>query len=145
MDSSTEILTTDPVSLARGIGLLEQYFWKTYGGTPVIHAPRDVAELAAEDHLIQPGAKLTTILGSQFSFGNYPGTDIDGVEPDEGTVWLCASGQVQVRRGDVGAYGVEWSTRGDGFDARTNQVFMLAQRTDVVSWDGITAAVLVNL
>lgn len=145
MGSDTEILTPSAVPLARGIGLLEKYFWRQYGGTPVLHTPRDVAELAAEKQLIQAGAKLTTILGSTWSFGNYPNVGVTGVAAEPGTAWIVASGQVQVHRGDIEAYGVEWNERGDGFDARTNQVFMLAQRTDVVSWDGITAAVLIQL
>jgi hypothetical protein len=146
MDLDTEIVSGTAVSLSRGIGLLEKYFWRNYGGTPVIHAPRELGAAAAEKHLIESaGGKLTTPLGSVWSFGNYPGTTIAGAAPAAGTVWIAASGQVQVHRGDIESYGVQWSTRGDGFDPRNNMIFMLAQRTDVVSWDGITAAVLVNL
>ncbi|MDI9914365.1 hypothetical protein [Rhodococcus sp. IEGM 1379] len=143
MTADTDIFTTTAVPLVKGIGLLEDHLTEQYGGVGVIHAPRHVAMFAAERRQIdvESGRKVTT-LGTRWSFGNYPNTDADGDAAAVDTAWLVATGAVQVRRSEVKQRPV---TLADALDRRTNEVFAIAERTYVVSWETVQAAVLVNL
>ena len=130
-------LATDAVSLVQAIGMIEDYFGARYGGTPVIHAPRQLgAYAAAEDVTVREGQKMTTPLGSVWSFGNYPGT-LDG-----SGVWLIATGQVQIRRSDITVHGADHAT---SLNRTSNRVRVSAHRTYIVTWDGIAAAVPIDV
>ena len=141
--AETEVLTTDAVSLVKGIGLLEEHLGEQYGGVGVIHAPRAVAGFAAERRQIdvEAGHKVTT-LGTRWSFGNYPNTGVDGVAAAVDTAWLVATGAVAVRRSEVKPKPVSFA---EAMNRRTNEIFAIAERTYVVSWECVQAAVLVNL
>ena len=82
-----------------------------------------------------------TRLGTPVSFGNYPGSDPDGDAADPGQAWIVATGQVQARRSEVAVH----TANGDSyFTPETNTVLGLAERTYVLTWDAVTAAVLVD-
>lgn len=141
--AETEVLTTEAVSLVKGIGLLEEHLADQYGGVGVIHAPRGVAGFAAERRQIDvEGGRKVTTLGTRWSFGNYPNTDIDGVAAAVDTAWLVATGAVAVRRSEVKQ---RPTNLGEALDRRTNEIFAIAERTYVVSWECVQAAVLVTL
>lgn len=143
MNADTDILTTAAVPLVKGIGLLEDHLYEQYGSVGVIHAPRHVAMFAAERRQIdvESGRKVTT-LGTRWSFGNYPNTDAASAPAAVDTAWLVATGAVQVRRSEVKQ---RPATLADALDRRTNEVFAIAERTYVPSWEAVQAAVLVNL
>lgn len=140
----TEVLTpTAAVSLVKGIGLLEEHLYEQYNGVGVIHAPRSVAPFAADRRQIDvEGGRKTTVLGTRWSFGNYPNTDVDGVAAAVDTAWLVATGAVAVRRSEVKQRPTNLA---EAMDRRTNEIFAIAERTYVVSWECVQAAVLVNL
>ena len=139
LTDDAEILTTTALPLLAAVGLIEEWFGARYGGTPVIHAPRRLGALAGQKvAAVRDKGKLVTTLGSNWSFGNYPGTAPAG---QTGPLWLVASGQVQVRRSEVNVLG---STMQTALNRRTNTVYAVARRTYVVSWDGIAAAVPVT-
>ena len=143
MNAETDILTTGAVSLVKGIGLLEEHLTEQYGGVGVIHAPRHVAMFAAERRQIdvESGRKVST-LGTRWSFGNYPNTDAAGAPAAVDTAWLVATGAVQVRRGEVKQRPTSFA---EAFNYATNEIQAIAERTYVVSWEAVQAAVLVNL
>jgi hypothetical protein len=143
MTADTDVFTTAAVSLVKGIGLLEDHLHEQYGGVGVIHAPRHVAMFAAERRQIdvESGRKVTA-LGTRWSFGNYANTDVEGDAAAVDTAWLVATGAVQVRRSEVKQ---RPTTLADALDRRTNEIFAIAERTYVPSWETVQAAVLVNL
>lgn len=143
MNADTDILTTAAVSIVKGIGLLEDHLCEQYGGVGVIHAPRHVAGFAAERRQveIESGRKVTT-LGTRWSFGNYPNTDTEDAPAAVGTAWLVATGAVQVRRGEVKQRPPSFA---EAFNYATSEIQAIAERTYVVSWEAVQAAVLVNL
>ncbi|WP_280764004.1 hypothetical protein [Prescottella agglutinans] len=104
----------------------------------VIHAPRHVAAFAAKKNQVdtESGRKVTT-LGTRWSSCNYPNTGPDGAAAQVDTAWLVATSAVQVRRSEV--------TYRTVTDVRGGDHFAIAERTYVVSWETITAAVLVAL
>ncbi|MFI7527490.1 hypothetical protein [Nocardia salmonicida] len=142
-DATVELSAT-PVSIARGVGLLEAYLGDSYGGVGVIHAPREVAAHAAAAQLVTPGTGyLTTVLGNRWSFGSgYPNTEPDGTPAAAGTAWLVVTTAVNYRRTPI----QHRRTREESFDYGTNKIHAVADRTYVVSWDDcVRAAVPVTL
>ncbi|WP_280246739.1 hypothetical protein [Nocardia abscessus] len=141
---NTPVLAEDPVSITRGVGLLEAYLGASYAGVGVIHAPRAVAAHAAAAQLIstEPG-RLTTVLGNRWAFGSgYPNTGPDGAPAATGTAWLVVTTAVSYRRTPVN----HRRTREQSFDYGTNTIHAVADRTYIVSWDEcVRAAVPVTL
>ena len=142
MGAGTDVLTTAPVSLVAGIAMLERELRDGYGGVGVIHAPVEVAGFAAKDQQIRwEQSKPVSTVGTRYSFGAYPNADKAGAIAEDGTAWLVATGAVSLRRGEVRDRGL--------FDEMvnpiTNEIFAIAERTYVVSWECVTAAVLVTL
>ncbi|WP_328856906.1 hypothetical protein OG579_17060 [Williamsia herbipolensis] len=136
------VLGSDPVSLPAAVGLIEEWFWPRYGGTPVIHANRQVAAHAAKAvQLNVSGGVATTTLGTRWSFGGYSGDGPTAPAP-AGATWLVATGQVKVRRSDITVYG---GTMQQAVDRHTNVARSVAARTYVVSWDDIAVAIPVTL
>lgn len=88
------------VSLATGIGLLEEAIGNMTGAQGVIHAPRrSIGTVGAQ--VVADGPRLRTKLGTPVAFGaGYNGAGPDGVVPNA-AVWLYATGPVQVTRGPV--------------------------------------------
>lgn len=142
-EANTVILADTAVDLVKGIGLLEAHLYENYGGTGVIHAPRHVAAHAAKRRQVETetGRKVTT-LGTRWSFGNYPNTGPDGEEAGVDTAWLVATGAVQVRRTEVAQ---RPTSLAGALDRYTNEVYAIAERTYVASWETVTVALPVTL
>ncbi len=141
---ATVELSPIPVSITRGVGLLEAYLGASYGGVGVIHAPRKIAAHAASAQLIVPGSGyLTTPLGNRWSFGaGYPGTEPDGTVPAADVGWLVITTAVNYRRTEI----QHRRTREQSTDYGANRIDVVADRTYVVSWDDcVRAAVPVTL
>lgn len=109
----------DPDSIADVVAALEQYAYTTngYGFQAYIHAPIEVAALAAEAYLVLPdGQRKVTPMGSIWAFGAYPPGSI--IVTGQTTVW---------RAPEVAAY--------DAFDPTTNQRFLVAERAYSVAFE----------
>lgn len=142
--SETAVLAEDPVSITRGVGLLEAYLGAGYAGVGVIHAPRAVAAHAANAQLIAGrGSYLTTPLDNRWAFGSgYPNTGPDGELAAAGTTWLVVTGAVVYRRTGVN----HRRTREQAFDRGNNVLYAVADRTYAVGWDDcVRAAVPITL
>lgn len=146
-DADTEelVVLPDAADLVSAVGALERWAYENYGGTPVIHAPRQLSSVAAQQRQAsREGAYLETILGTRWSFGNYsltgPKVDPDDEAGPAGT-WLVITGQVDIRRGAITTRGGDW--RG-ALDRATNDVYSLAQRSYSVQIDGARAAIQVG-
>lgn len=134
----------DALALPAAIAALEDYAACNYGGQPVIHAPRGVAELMQARYLLErDGAVLRTILGTPVAFyGCSPNTGPDGSEAPPGTAWIYITGPVAMRRGPVL---VAPESLAAALDRTTNEVYVLAEREVVIGWDCIHAAVLADI
>jgi hypothetical protein len=132
------------VPLAVGLGRLEAALADSYGGVGVVHAPRALAPLMAEARQIsQVRSQLRTVLGTPVAFGGgYLATGPSGAAAAAGTAWLYASGVVTIRRSEV--FVPVMPTTG-GFDTRTNDVLVIAERTFVVPRDCALFAVQVDV
>lgn len=143
---NTPVLAEDPVSITRGLGLLEAYLGASYGGIGVVHAPRQVAAHAATAQLLgtEPG-RLVTPLGNRWAFGaGYPNTGPDGTPAEAGTAWLVVTGAANYRRTQIIARR-STSTR-EVVDPTSNTMQLTAQRSYVVAWDDcVRAAVPITL
>lgn len=141
--NATVELSAAPVSLVKGVGLLEAHLRSEYGGIGVIHAPALVAAHAARDRQVstEAGQKVTE-LGHRWSFGTYPNTGPDGVAAEADTAWLVATGAITYRRTEAR---VRPGSLAEALDTLTNEVFAIAERTYVVNWSCVRAAVQVSL
>lgn len=136
-----EILRTDATtlpgtpSLAKAVGLLEDYIAETYGGIGVIHVPREFGALFAKESLSRrDGARMRSPLDNLLAFGaGYANADPDGDVAAAGNGWLYATGPVVVRRGEVQVR--------DAFDQRKNTRLAVAERSYVITADCPRAAV----
>lgn len=127
------------VSLADGIGLLEQHLADNYHSIGTVHVPHLLAPaLGAGQHVWRQGQRLETLIGTFVAVGA-ESVSPSGDEPDAGTAWLYATGRPQVRRGRVFT-----NDEQSAFNRATNDVTFYAQRTYAVGWDCTTAAVLVE-
>lgn len=105
-------------SIVDVIAALERYAYTTnqYGGVAYIHAPIEVAALAAEAGLIvSDGNRKVTPLGSVWVFGAYPSGSI------------IITGQTTVWRGDVQV--------ASSFETTTNEVLLVAERAYSVAFE----------
>ncbi|MRH86005.1 hypothetical protein GFY24_00745 [Nocardia sp. SYP-A9097] len=143
---NTVVLSETPVSVTRGLGLVEGFLGAHYGGIGVVHAPRMVAAHAGTAQLLgtEPG-RLVTPLGNRWSFGSgYPNTGPDGTAAAAGTAWLVVTGAVTFRRTPV-TFRRSPSPR-EVFDPSTNTFRAVAERAYVVAWDDcVRAAVPITL
>lgn len=154
MSADTESVQATAVPLEVGVGLLEEWLLTAYAGVGAIHIPRRLA--AHADHkaiLHASGAKMSTLLGTPVSLGNYPNVGPPATPPDEedpwepeapaaGSFWIVATGDVSIRRTPATVLtgrDTAW------IDPRTNTVQGIAERQFVVTFDEIAGAVLVNL
>jgi hypothetical protein len=102
------------------VGALERYAYtdNQYGGVAYIHAPVEVAALAAEAGLILqdgPNRKVTP-MGSVWSFGAYPAGSV--IVTGQTAVWRAPEIQVY-----------------DSFDRTSNEVVLVAERTYSVAFE----------
>lgn len=128
------------VGVLDAVGALDAWLYSHYAGTGMIHVSRKiVGHLVKAKAVRHDGGRLCTQLGTPVVAGAYPGTGPEDQTPDAGQVWIAATGDVRVRRTEV-----LQATDGD-FDPATNTVTTIAQRIYVASWDGLSAAALVDV
>lgn len=109
----------DPESIADVVGTLERYAYVTnqYGGVAYLHAPVEVAAIAAEAGLVKAdGPRLATPLGSVWVFGDYPSGEI--IVTGQVTIW---------RAPDISVH--------DAFDTTTNARLLIAERAYAVAFE----------
>lgn len=124
------VLSTDPVGLDRGIGLLEAHIASTYGSLGVIHMDRLTAlQALADGELTTSGNRLQTKLGTPVAAGaGYDGSK-GPTAADEGTSWVYATPAVLGVRGDV-------HMAGDvPFDTGTNDQIAVAEQSYLLGYD----------
>lgn len=144
MQLAAETPVTGTYDLVSGIGLLERWMSECYGGTPVLHVPRQALAHMARDYQLKPdGPRYRTWSGSMVAAGaGYPGTGPDGSTPDDpNTVWLYATGNVVIRRSAIFAP----ATPRESLDRSNNSPVYIAERTYTVGWDCCLFAVQVSL
>lgn len=129
------------VSTAVALGLLEGYAAAHYAGVPTIHAPRTIGTLLFRDQVIERvGNSFVSKQGSKIaSGGGYqnPNNGPTGAAPAAGELWMYASGEVVIARGEVISQ--------VSLDQGTNEVIALAERAYVAAVDCFTAAIKVKV
>jgi hypothetical protein len=132
------------LELVDAVGQLEQWLADT-GCVGVLHAPLwSAPRLREQRQVFVAGPTASTLLGSTWVFGaGYPATPPTSVtDPDDGALWLYATGQVTVRRGPIIEPG-EWAS--GAFDRSQNLGSLLSERLYVADWAGGTAAAKTTL
>ncbi len=134
------------VPLAEGLALLEQYLAENYPGVGTIHAAPVLASHLNSQGLIftQTNTGLFTALGTRIAAGGgYTGLVGPGESeaPEDGSYWLYATGRVIIRRSEAFMTPPD---KQNALNTSTNDLEVRAERTYVVGWDCITAAVLVS-
>ena len=139
------------VAPAVALAILEAYAAANYGGVPVIHAPREVGSLlGSRQSILRVGTRLESVQGAVIaSGGGYdrlvgPPTDLENPETTtvpagDGQAWMYVTGTVVVRRAPVIEVGPVM-----GRTPATNVAEALVERLATVSWECITAAILVD-
>ena len=129
--SSTTTLTSGaPVSLRRGIGMLEDALGDNQAGAPgCLHMRRStlVASGAAlAGSLRVEGSQILTLTGQRLvADAGYPGTGPNGAAPAAGQAWIYATSRPTISRSDVQIIGQP----GERINRATNQV-----RTTAEEW-----------
>lgn len=133
--------TAGPVKPVVGVGLLEGYASSVYVGTPTIHMPITVASMLLGVNGVELNESvLRTRLNSKIAAGagyDFPNYGPDGTQPAAGELWLYATGEVAVQRGNAIVRQVMAHS--------DNEVFVLAERGYVAAVDCFTAAVRVSV
>lgn len=130
------------VTPQQGLGLLEGAAGLGYAGVPTLHIARTVAsQLTGMGMLVREGDGLRTVLGSKVAAGSgYEGDDNLGPGSSfpwtDGELWLYASGEVVVGRGEAIAQ--------RAVDQSTNDMYALVERPYTVALDCFMAAVRVK-
>lgn len=130
------------VPLVNAVGLLENAQYEQSASVGAIHAPRFAGAIFAFDSLANRQAQhMETALGTHIAFGHYANLDPNGAAAGADEMWLYATGMPTVRRGET-------FTQPDDsnfLNRDDNDVVILAQRPVMVTWNGPTFAVLVDL
>jgi hypothetical protein len=126
------------------LAAIEDYTAAAFNANPVIHVPRPVVPYLVADHLITTvaGSRLETTLGVPVAAGaGYAeaNTGPDGTPAPAGSWWVYVTGPIKVWRGPIVAVPDPGEA---GFMRCSNELVALAERTYLVGWDCITAAVL---
>lgn len=141
-----------PMHPVDGVALLEQYAAANYGGVPTFHLPRGLnTVLMTHGTVIRSGVRLETGQGALVAAGggysdlagpaSTPGDASTVIPAGAGEAWLYVTGQVVVRRAPrVEATPMTMARN----PVATNDATVLAERPYVVSWECVTAAVLVT-
>jgi hypothetical protein len=126
-----------------GVAVLEYWAAQQYGGTPTIHAPRDIASLLATRNTIERrGSHMETQLGARVAAGGgYAKTGINLAAPVAGEAWLFVTGGVRLWRGTSNIKG-PFFTQGAAMD---NTEVVLAERSYLVATDCLLAGIRVTL
>lgn len=150
MAANTGAVDLTPAATAlhpvEGLGLLEKWAAQNYGGVPVIHTPRDAGTvLTAAGAVVRSsnGARLETVQGGYVASGGgyHSLVGPDGTPAGDGEAWLYVTGAVVVRRAPSAEATPLTMARAP---QATNDAMVLAERAYVVTWECVTAAVLVN-
>ena len=114
------------------VGALEEALYSTYGLLGVLHVPFQYGErMMAEHLLVRDGLVWRTATGTAVSIGNYDGYSPAGVAPVAGHTWIYITGQTFVwRNPEPFVASLEGS-----LNRTTNQVFMLAEREYIVTYE----------
>lgn len=143
IQTAATVIVTGAVDILEGIALLEEALATCYGNEGVIHIPPiAVAHAKDEDLIDKDGTRLRSPSGHLVAAGaGYTGSSPAGVAPSGGIYWLYATGAVTVRRGPIEV------TRpiGQAVDRSRNDVFLVAERTYVISWDCCHFAIPVRM
>lgn len=132
---------TSAIGIVTAVGDLEAWLWTTYPGVGVLHMPRDVAVAAvAADVVKLRDGRLETALGTPVAAGAYPGTG--PAATTSGEAWIGATGAVVLRRSEPRVY---TDNAAAYFDYHTNEVFGVAERIYVASFEDVRAVALVDL
>lgn len=138
-----------------GLAMLEGWSAENYGGVPVIHVPRQVGTLLTTNGTVIRGSgRLETVQGVPVaSGGGYadlegPLTDVNDPNTTQpaGTdeAWLYVTGYMVAHRAPTVSATPLTMSRGAGLAGASNDAFVLAVRPYAVTWECITAAVLVS-
>lgn len=129
------------VKPAVGVAMLEGYAASVYAGAPTLHLPITVASLlAGVDGIVAEGDSLRTKVGSKVAAGagyDYPNAGPTGAAPAVGELWLYATGEVLVQRGEM--------VLREAIAHEENDVYVLAERPYIASVDCFTAAIRVTV
>ena len=145
------VLNTTPgaagaFDIPTGVGALEDYAAGLYSGTPILHAPRGLAALAAGNMIvIRDGSRLITPVGTFWAFGagySAANTGPDGTTAPAGTAWIYVTGAIQIRRSPV--FYTPPSPEA-GLNRASNEITLLAERSFVTLQDCLCGAALVKL
>ena len=124
-----------------GLAILEGHAATVYAGAPTIHAPRSIGSLLMTRAAIEAQAgKFYSKQGSKVaSGGGYNATNLSpaAAAPAAGTLWMYASGEVAVARGEIIAK--------ESLKQTTNEDVVLVERPYVVALDCYTSAVRVTV
>jgi len=136
------------VSVVDGLAMLERYAGANYPGRAVVHATPDVVTLLDAKGAVRRETSggvehIETVQGTRVAAGGgysplrEPEADTDTPlqNNDADREWLYVTGAVQVRRSA--------EVTADALDTSRNNYQVLAERPYVVTWECITAAVLV--
>jgi len=127
-------------TIPAAISALEDWLYSRYGLPGVIHAPASVgAWMMDHTQMIKDGQIWRTPLGTAVSFGNYAGTSAVGAAPAANHEFLYITGQVAVWRTPDSEIFV--SPYGQTINRSTNQMFMVAEREYVVTFDCFVATI----
>lgn len=121
-----------------GVGLLEGDAAANYAGAPTIHVPRTIGTLLIDELVVQ-GNRFFTKQGSKVASGGGYQSNVgpSGAPAPVGEMWLYASGEVSVVRGEA-------VSRQD-IDYRDNETYVLVERMYIASVDCYTSAVRVKV
>lgn len=129
------------VDPAVGLAILEGYASTHYAGVPTIHAPRTIGGLLWRSQvMVRVGNAFYSTQGSKVaSGGGYqnPNNGPTGAAPAAGELWMYASGEVVVARGDLISQVAA--------DQGNNSVIALVERAYVAGVDCFTAAIKVKV
>lgn len=140
-------VTSGPVDVVEGLGLLEAYLAECYGGEGVIHVPRQaLAHLGAYNLVDRDGQQLRTLGGNLVAAYSAPRQTFapSGAPPGAGEAWLYATGAVYAWRGPI-QRNAEATAEFLGIAGARNDNYYVAYRTYAWSWDCCHLAAQVTL
>jgi hypothetical protein len=128
----------DAADFPSAVGALEAWFWKNYGGTAILHCPRELYVEAVDARLFKDnGGYAQTPLGNRWVFGNYPHTG----PADAAGTYLIGTGQIIVHRTELQVRPGQYA---QALDKTTNEVFSVAERGYAVQVDAVRVAVKIG-
>lgn len=132
LGKAPEVVSAEPVSPKRGLGLLEQAAGEALtGGQAFLHVPRLARPYLPE--LVKTGDLLTTNIGNMIvADAGYPNQAPDGEDaPEAGVAWVYATGPVVVRRSPI----QDDAEDAQIIDTETNRILRRAWRRVAATFD----------